>query len=892
MARSSKSATYNTGSSATNRAVNPIKDVGIGAFVSQAYPMTRYQDYTERDWRMASDLVINNGQGQRWDELVTWMISSSAFVQTLIERRIAPILSIRYAISDEDGVINEELTKSLSEEWFKGVVETIMMATFQGYSAGVFDIQKNECVRYPLSLIDPFNDSLKKTPYYLAGSDKFADYANLVYAKRSTQYQTILGLFQPMAKEYIGIAIQLRNWLASGTRQSYPMTIVGYNGRSTEQQERINPLTNQTEYVEVNTNKDWARYIADNIDPTTALTIPFQFSDADGKPQYSIEVKQSEHHSSDNAYKTFYDYIDKAEQRMITLVLGSTLTMTEGNSRSLGEVHERITNQYIEKDIEWVLEQLNNMLIKKLNVPDGLKFVADTTNQLSIEDAKVISSLMKENGKKLTKDFFTSMGVPEVYYEEIQMPAVKIEKPKAKDDDIEQKEKEQNGFIQKMTDAILSAFRAEKKESEQIEVKDSVILRCHNLEDIVTEKDVVLPFGCHSYLPDSDIKKMYDTGEPLPIFLQTPIYNCYGKTLCAPLGCKSHTLAVSKDDSFVDAVPEKVPAAMTNILQFSAAKNVTEQAAVNQQIHEALFKDGKKVTYSEFKNSVNGVVKQFREDWLKTEYRTAVNSVAMAQQWAAIESSKDLYPYWRYRTQRDNSVRDTHRMLDGKIFSVSDAAGARIFPPNDWNCRCFAEQMSEAAARELSGDIQSTTQTEALLQSDVAEEFRVNPSQRIMPNTGSYFTGIKSANDISFRKFDMKPSAEIAKGLPETDVKQMDFPEISKMLSSAKNTDGTYRIKSGLTGSDFKISKQLIKKLEMTGGVGANLLPETIMRPTEMWSKWIDPMVQTSVEGAMISIFANAIYVVKFKDDEIEDAYIARSADEVDNLRKGVLFCK
>lgn len=83
--------------------INPIKPVGLGNHVAYAYPMTRYIDYTERDWRMYSDQLINNGMAQGWDTMVTWMLASSPFIQTLIERRLNPILSARYVLMDETG---------------------------------------------------------------------------------------------------------------------------------------------------------------------------------------------------------------------------------------------------------------------------------------------------------------------------------------------------------------------------------------------------------------------------------------------------------------------------------------------------------------------------------------------------------------------------------------------------------------------------------------------------------------------------------------------------------------------------------------------------------------------------------------------------------------------
>jgi hypothetical protein len=45
---------------------------------------------------------------------------------------------------------------------------------------------------------------------------------------------------------------------------------------------------------------------------------------------------------------------------------------------------------------------------------------------------------------------------------------------------------------------------------------------------------------------------------------------------------------------------------------------------------------------------------------------------------------------WMYVTQRDERVRDTHRVLDGEVAAPEDAAKLALFEErlSDWNCRC------------------------------------------------------------------------------------------------------------------------------------------------------------------------------------------------------------
>ena len=48
--------------------------------------------------------------------------------------------------------------------------------------------------------------------------------------------------------------------------------------------------------------------------------------------------------------------------------------------------------------------------------------------------------------------------------------------------------------------------------------------------------------------------------------------------------------------------------------------------------------------------------------------------------------------YYIWHTQGDDKVRSSHAELDGTIHSVDEG----IFPGEDYNCRCWAEEISDA----------------------------------------------------------------------------------------------------------------------------------------------------------------------------------------------------
>lgn len=51
--------------------------------------------------------------------------------------------------------------------------------------------------------------------------------------------------------------------------------------------------------------------------------------------------------------------------------------------------------------------------------------------------------------------------------------------------------------------------------------------------------------------------------------------------------------------------------------------------------------------------------------------------------------NRDIFPYLQYNTARDEKVRSSHAVLDGKIYPTDSTIWQEIYPPNGFRCRCF-----------------------------------------------------------------------------------------------------------------------------------------------------------------------------------------------------------
>ncbi len=86
---------------------------------------------------------------------------------------------------------------------------------------------------------------------------------------------------------------------------------------------------------------------------------------------------------------------------------------------------------------------------------------------------------------------------------------------------------------------------------------------------------------------------------------------------------------------------------------------------------------------------------EYNDNWLTTEYNTAVNQAFSGREWVNIKANAEALPLLKYVTVGDGLVRASHRELDGIIRPVNDPFWREYYPPNDWNCRCTVEQLEE-----------------------------------------------------------------------------------------------------------------------------------------------------------------------------------------------------
>lgn len=60
------------------------------------------------------------------------------------------------------------------------------------------------------------------------------------------------------------------------------------------------------------------------------------------------------------------------------------------------------------------------------------------------------------------------------------------------------------------------------------------------------------------------------------------------------------------------------------------------------------------------------------------------------------ETAKKLRPYWQYKTAVDGHVRESHAVMEGRVYPADDPIWNVWYPPNGFRCRCMVVSLSKA----------------------------------------------------------------------------------------------------------------------------------------------------------------------------------------------------
>jgi SPP1 gp7 family putative phage head morphogenesis protein len=220
-------------------------------------------------------------------------------------------------------------------------------------------------------------------------------------------------------------------------------------------------------------------------------------------------------------------------------------------------------------------------------------------------------------------------------------------------------------------------------------------------------------------------------------YLKAGLYKGYGMTLKESFGTSDHELLSELRE---------------NIYAFSAAKTYQQVRDMTDKLTNS---DGEVIPFNEFKEEAGQIFDTYNNDYLKTEYNTAIGQGQMAIKWNEIQANKDILPFLEYSTIGDAC--DICAPLDGFTAPVDDPAWDTIMPLNHFNCECIVEQLDQEEGESKETPETDRDETLEKVTGRMNDVFKMNPGKDavIFSPDHPYFTVPKADRDFARANFNL-----------------------------------------------------------------------------------------------------------------------------------------
>lgn len=363
------------------------------------------------------------------------------------------------------------------------------------------------------------------------------------------------------------------------------------------------------------------------------------------------------------------------EEILIT-VLGQTMTTLDGSSRSQSETHAEVEDEMNKSDRRFVQRILNRNVLPLLQargypVTGGWFHFVDKGKPMTLAERLSIDERLAQMVDIEEDYFYETYGVPK--------PKKKAPEPDDDNDDEsdpddqdELSDKEEDSNSWKMFMKTLRSFFVQAPEISAGAMQNGC---CGN------HLTLAIPDG--NFSDDKFIRRVADGGDywDADLFFFTADTLLKGFKYGYDQGREGSSLMNIGFEYGVDD-PALLTAFETNLFRFSAAKTLAEVQELNR-----LYRESK--NFDDFYRKASKQAEVFNKDWLKTEYNTAYLTGESTATYHRLGAQTDVFPYWEYRSVNDDKVRPWHRELNGIILPANDPRWKKIYPPNDWNCRCY-----------------------------------------------------------------------------------------------------------------------------------------------------------------------------------------------------------
>ena len=399
------------------------------------------------------------------------------------------------------------------------------------------------------------------------------------------------------------------------------------------------------------------------FDPQSRELLKKALEEAGSAPYLVIpkeaDIETKEGNSGSGA--SFNEFRQATNEEMLITILGQTLTTIQGErgARSLGEVHLQVEDAKHKSDLRFVQRTLNERLLPVLDAyglpVNGGRFVyPKAADPLSVDEIVKLATIIDIPAAFLHDKY--SIPMPDkgeaIAGEKIQSAADTHLEP---NQDKGIRNTDNRNLWYRIRDFFVAAPHSGAIDGTTLmRMQDSDTLD-ERLMGRVAASQPAFDTELFQYLSEDLLKAVQPVADSIG---NADVEVAYGV----------------RDDALQTAME-------INLFQFSAAKTLAELQELNRLFRES-------DSFADFEREARKVCTAFNRDWQRTEYDTALLTSEAASTYRRLMGKTKLFPYWEYRTVGDDRVRPSHRRLEGVILSWNDVRWKKIFPPNDWRCRC------------------------------------------------------------------------------------------------------------------------------------------------------------------------------------------------------------
>ena len=406
-------------------------------------------------------------------------------------------------------------------------------------------------------------------------------------------------------------------------------------------------------------------------------------------------------------YGAFTDYINR---EIAQIIIGQTMTMDDGSSRSQAETHLKVRADLIKADTRLIHDSFNRSVVRWLtdwNYPGA----AYPVTGRDMEDPLDLDALATRDAKiaKMMGQRPTAEYIEETYNlpldEPVQAQPAPTDLPPPSSALAEPTDSDAKAALLDQTRS-----RAGPKFDGLIQAARSALDQAESLDDYrdwLTDQAIDAldsrPLGqvLGEALTVAFLSGWADSAESSPMFAEpSEAYLPFKEQIAffrnkisMPTRTWTDIYEMQHDVAFVVAGAAK--ANLLNDLRRAVDAAITQGETLRQ--FRAQFDD----VVAKRDWSYNG-----GRDWrTRVIYDTNLNTSYAAGRYQQMQAVKADRPWWRYRhSEAVTEPREEHLAWDGLVLHADDPWWTTHYPPNGWGCQCYVETLSDEDLARLGKD--------------------------------------------------------------------------------------------------------------------------------------------------------------------------------------------